>query len=81
MGKGDRLLEFGSGTGLVGFNLLESVGSLTFIDESAGMRKVLAEKIALHPQGGKCETGDSLFSTELRPAVLTSSTHPWSFTT
>ena len=70
IGPEDSLLEFGSGTGLVGFNLLAGVGALTFIDDSAGMRNVLAEKIALHPEGGKCKVGDSLFSAELRLGSL-----------
>ncbi len=60
-----RMLEFGSGTGLVGLNLAGDVGSLTFIDSSSGMREVLREKIRLLDLGRKCVVEDDLFSAEL----------------
>jgi ubiquinone/menaquinone biosynthesis C-methylase UbiE len=41
----DRLLEYGAGTALVSQGLQASVGPLTLVDSSAGMRDVLAQKI------------------------------------
>ncbi|WP_413450046.1 class I SAM-dependent methyltransferase [Georgenia phoenicis] len=44
---GTRLLEYGAGTGLVSEALGGRVGPPTLADSSAGMRAVLAEKVAL----------------------------------
>jgi SAM-dependent methyltransferase len=41
-----RLLEYGAGTGLVAQFLAPDVGSVTLAEPSAGMRSVMAEKIA-----------------------------------
>lgn len=41
-----RLLEYGAGTGLVSQSLAEDVGSVTLAEPSAGMRAVMADKIA-----------------------------------
>lgn len=41
-----RVLDFGAGTGLVSECLVGEVGPITLLDVSAGMREVLAEKIA-----------------------------------
>lgn len=41
-----RLLEYGAGTGLVSETLRPFVGPITLADTSAGMRDVLAQKIA-----------------------------------
>lgn len=41
-----RLLEYGAGTGLVGAELAPHVGAVTLADASAGMRDVMADKIA-----------------------------------
>jgi len=41
-----RMLEYGAGTGLVTQALRASVGPVTLVDTSAGMRHVVAEKIA-----------------------------------
>lgn len=38
-------LEFGAGTGLLGFNLIDKVGTLTFGDTSKGMLAQVEEKI------------------------------------
>lgn len=40
-----RLLEYGAGTALVAQELAADVGPLTLVEPSAGMRKVLADKI------------------------------------
>ena len=40
-----RVLEYGAGTALVSQELAEEVGPLTLVEPSAGMRKVLADKI------------------------------------
>jgi 2-polyprenyl-3-methyl-5-hydroxy-6-metoxy-1,4-benzoquinol methylase len=40
-----RVLEFGAGTGLLSFLIHEHVGDITLIDTSAGMVKVMQEKI------------------------------------
>jgi len=40
-----RVLEFGAGTGLLSFLIHENVGDITLIDTSAGMVKVMQEKI------------------------------------
>lgn len=40
-----KVLEFGCGTGLLGFNLVADVAFLTFADTSAGMLKQVQEKI------------------------------------
>ncbi len=41
-----RLLEYGAGTGLVSQALRASVGPVTMVDTSAGMREVMEHKIA-----------------------------------
>lgn len=41
-----RLLEYGAGTGLVSQALMGHVGPLTLAEPSAGMRDVMAEKVA-----------------------------------
>lgn len=44
--RGMRVLEFGAGTGLLSQALRDDVGPLTLTDTSAGMRQVMADKIA-----------------------------------
>jgi ubiquinone/menaquinone biosynthesis C-methylase UbiE len=44
--SGTRLLEYGAGTGLVTQAMQEAVGPVTLADTSAGMRQVMADKIA-----------------------------------
>jgi SAM-dependent methyltransferase len=44
-GRMSKALEFGSGTGLVSFQLKDSFKSITLTDTSSGMLKVLKEKI------------------------------------
>lgn len=67
--KGEgRVMDFGCGTGLIAFDLLDSVGSLTLVDNSEGMRSVLREKMRLLDTEGKCAVADSLFSPELENA-------------
>ncbi len=41
-----RVLEYGAGTGLVTQALRKSVGPVTLVDTSAGMRDVMADKVA-----------------------------------
>lgn len=41
-----RLLEYGAGTGLVSQALSDAVGPITVADTSAGMRKVMEDKVA-----------------------------------
>lgn len=41
-----RLLEYGAGTGLVSQALCDAVGPITLSDTSAGMRKVMEDKVA-----------------------------------
>lgn len=41
-----RLLEYGAGTGLVSQALRDAVGRITLADTSAGMRKVMEDKVA-----------------------------------
>ena len=43
--KIDNALEFGSGTGLVSFQLKDRFKAITLADNSAGMMEVLKEKI------------------------------------
>jgi len=49
--KSMKALEFGSGTGLLGFNMIERVGELTFGDTSQGMLDQVEKKIAAHQYG------------------------------
>lgn len=42
----DRVLEYGAGTGLLAQALGERVGAVTLADSSAGMRDVMARKVA-----------------------------------
>jgi len=44
--RATRLLEYGAGTGLVAQALRNMVGPVTLADTSAGMRKVMADKVA-----------------------------------
>lgn len=41
-----RLLEYGAGTGLVSQALSAAVGPITLVDTSAGMRRVMEDKVA-----------------------------------
>ena len=43
----ENAMEFGSGTGLVSFNLYDKFGNITLADNSNGMMEVLKEKIEL----------------------------------
>lgn len=43
-----RVLEYGAGTGLVSQALADHVGSVTMAEPSAGMRAVMAQKVAAH---------------------------------
>lgn len=45
LSKDINALEFGCGTGLLGFNLIDKVGELTFSDTSRGMLSEVANKI------------------------------------
>ena len=45
--KTTKALEFGCGTGLLGFNLIEKVGELTFSDTSRGMLSEVENKLKL----------------------------------
>lgn len=47
LGPDTSVLDYGAGTGLVAQGLSSSVGSLTLADTSAGMREVIAAKIAV----------------------------------
>jgi ubiquinone/menaquinone biosynthesis C-methylase UbiE len=44
-----RVLEYGCGTGLLGFRLRPSIGDLTLADVSDGMLDVVREKLAVKP--------------------------------
>lgn len=46
LGSSTRLLEYGAGTGLVSQFLAHDVGPITLAEPSAGMRGVMAEKVA-----------------------------------
>lgn len=46
LGPTTRLLEYGAGTGLVSEALAGEVGGLTMVEPSAGMRAVIADKVA-----------------------------------
>ena len=65
VGGRSRMLEFGCGTGLLGLNLVDDVGSLTLLDSSGGMRDAVREKIRSLDLGRKCAVGDDLFSAGL----------------
>nr|WP_321238509.1 class I SAM-dependent methyltransferase [uncultured Tolumonas sp.] len=45
--KTTKALEFGCGTGLLGFNLIDKVGELTFSDTSRGMLSEVENKLKL----------------------------------
>lgn len=40
----DVILEFGCGTGLIGYNLINITDNITFVDTSEGMLSVIKEK-------------------------------------
>ena len=61
----DRILEFGSGTGLVGFNLVDSVASLTLVDSSEGMLAAAKEKIPGQAHGKPVTIQKDVFSKDL----------------
>lgn len=56
-----RVLEYGAGTGLVSQRLVPDIGPLTLADPSAGMRTVLADKIA----AGVFPTGSTVWDVDL----------------
>ena len=47
----DRVLDFGCGTGLLGFCFIDSVKEVTFADTSAGMLEEVCKKAASFPTG------------------------------
>ena len=49
---GRAVLDYGAGTGLLGFHLLPRVASVTFADVSEGMLEVVREKIGRGGAGG-----------------------------
>ena len=53
-----RLLEYGAGTGLVTQALRRSVGPVTLVDTSAGMRDVIAAKLAAGTLAGPARVWD-----------------------
>lgn len=48
-----RVLDFGCGTGLLGWNFLVDAGSVTFADTSAGMLEQVARKLASGAPNGR----------------------------
>jgi len=42
--KGDKILDYGCGTGLLGYNFVEKVGHVTFCDSSEGMLNQVQKK-------------------------------------
>ena len=53
-GESKSAIEFGCGTGLVGFELMNDFNSMTFIDSSAGMIKQVEQKL-LNADTGKAQ--------------------------
>jgi SAM-dependent methyltransferase len=51
------VLDFGSGTGLLGFNLIPRVGSMTFADTSEGMLARVHEKLRAADRAGVHQRG------------------------
>jgi ubiquinone/menaquinone biosynthesis C-methylase UbiE len=66
----DSVLEFGCGTGLISFNIIESVASLTLVDNSEGMLSVVKEKIRDLAPGKPVTLGDDIFSKNLPLAAF-----------
>lgn len=62
-----RLLEYGAGTGLVTQALRDAVGPVTLADTSAGMRDVLAAKLAAGSLAGPARVWDLDLETDPAP--------------
>lgn len=65
LGAGTHVLDFGCGTGLLGFHLLPDVASVTFADPSAGMLDQVERKLRLGGHG----TGRTLLLDPEVPAL------------
>ena len=59
----DRVLDFGCGTGLLGFHFINAVTRVTFADTSAGMLEQVRKKAELLPKG-KADTLNLTGATE-----------------
>lgn len=57
MNPGDHVLDFGCGTGLLGFQFIDAAGTVTFADTSSGMLEQVRKKAA-SLQGGKVKILD-----------------------
>lgn len=44
LGKGEAIIDFGCGTGLISFNLLDAVGRIAFVDNSREMLEAVRDK-------------------------------------
>lgn len=58
---GTRLMEYGAGTGLLSQELAGSVGPITLVDPSSGMRDVMAAKV----QAGTLPAGSRIWDLDL----------------
>ncbi len=61
----DTVLEFGCGTGLISFNLIENIGQLTLVDTSNKMLSVTRDKFKEHIDSKKIIFENSIFSANL----------------
>jgi len=66
----DRVLEFGCGTGLITFNLIDAVASVAMVDTSTGMLAVVKEKIAKFGVQTPVTLTSDLFSADLPEATF-----------
>lgn len=61
----DKVLDYGCGTGLISFNLVEYVGSITFVDTSEEMLSAVNEKVKLLENKNKYEFANNISTDRL----------------
>lgn len=66
----DKAMDFGCGTGLISFSLLDAAKDITFIDNSQGMLQVLREKLKDLPGANNYVVSEDLFAKEHAEATF-----------
>ncbi len=65
----DKVLDYGCGTGLISFNLVEYVGNITFVDSSEEMLSAAKEKVKHIENKNKYEFANTIFTDSLEPGT------------
>jgi Methylase involved in ubiquinone/menaquinone biosynthesis len=65
LGKGQAVIDFGCGTGLISFNLLDAIGSIAFVDSSREMLEAVRGKVHASKIEDRARLENDIFSKSL----------------